>query len=134
MRVALYKALQGTVSGQAIERRGLDTADDPHGYLGCPGTSGKAGAYFTTDPALALALAPKRDYRNGVLLEELEQAEYDAICAAGGILPDPYLPRSSVRVQPASFSRFNAATSAPTGSRSYYPPGSLLPGGVRVPP
>ena len=49
MRVALYKALQSTVSGTDIEARGLDAADDPDGYAGTPGTSGKGEAPGLSD-------------------------------------------------------------------------------------
>jgi hypothetical protein len=122
----------------ALQGVAVDCQRDGHrgegGYGGTPGTSGKGGAYFTTDPALALGLAPKKDYRNGVLVMELEQTDYDALCAAGDVLPDPYLPLTSVRVQPTGFSAFNRATSPPGGTRSYFPPGSQLPGGQQTSP
>ena len=132
--VLLYKALLAVVNGAEIERRGLDVADDPNGYTGSPGTRGRGGAYFATAASLALTHVPLRDYRNGLLVVTLLKADYDALCASGGILPDTlHAPGTSVRVQPTAFVALNAATTAPKGSRRYFRTGSVLPTGEAVP-
>ncbi len=133
MDISLFKALQVGLKGAEIVRRGVDPKDDPHGYAGCPGTTGKGGAYFTTEATFAIGLVPKKDYRNGVLMVTLAKKEYDALCKSGRILPDTYHPSHSVRVLPSAFAEFNAATQAPSGTRAYFASGSTLPTGHVVP-